>query len=110
MGGTHDVIHFDPQKLCILVFPADFVISYVDILMKLIDRAHQALYGRPVPPGWELTLGKFIDFEIFVTDTNDDNCERLKIHMENDSRSAVYSKKVQFGRPDLEVQVSNIPL
>ena len=88
-----------------LVFPADFVISYVDILMKLIDRAHKALYGEPAPPEWEFNLGKFIDFEIFVTDTDEDACERLKIHMESDSRGEVYAGKVKFGRPDLEVEV-----
>ena len=88
-----------------LVFPAGIVISYVDILLKLIDRAHVALYGEPAPPGWEYTVGKFIDFEIFVTDVDKDACERLRKHMESDSRGEVYAGKVKFGRPDLEVEV-----
>merc|ERR1711934_865248 len=73
--------------------------------MGLIDRAHVALYGEPAPPGWEYTVGKFIDFEIFVTDVDKDACERLRKHMESDSRGEVYAGKVKFGRPDLEVEV-----
>lgn len=100
-----DVLGTESFKLIWITRNAGIVISYVDILLKLIDRAHVALYGEPAPPGWEYTVGKFIDFEIFVTDVDKDACERLRKHMESDSRGEVYAGKVKFGRPDLEVEV-----
>ncbi|EOD21158.1 hypothetical protein EMIHUDRAFT_469863 [Emiliania huxleyi CCMP1516] len=53
---------------------AGLAAGYIPRVNRLVDELHRSLYGKPATASeWKDRLGHFIDFTIYVTDTDDDS-------------------------------------
>ena len=58
---------------------AELAAGYIPRVNLLVYELHRSLYGKPATASeWKDRLGHFIDFTIYVTDTDDDSVARLK--------------------------------
>lgn len=99
--SARDILGTERFKLIWVTHEADLVRSYVSFLNEMIETAHKALYGRSATQGWTQSLGKFIDYTIFVTDKNKKACDQLRQEL----KGTISEGKVTFARPDLQHEV-----
>ena len=73
------------------------------------------MYGKSAEEDWTFSLGKFIDYDIYVTDKDEAACQRLREHLMNDPQTKLMCGydpgsagkcKIKFARPDLREEVA----
>ena len=99
----HNILGAQTYKLIWVTRSADLVLCHLPALMAKIDEVHHSIYGRAAEPGtWEQSLGRFVDFTIYVTDKNVERIHKLK----DLAAGSLAEGKICFCRPNLHEEIT----